>query len=424
MKRTSPCSCAIWIATALVVMAPPTWGQDGLGKATRSKPGPEQKSAGNPATEATGPLSEADYRTFAQSVVEACSQGELTALNALFDWDSLYKTMAHGWELPEEVIQGAFSGLKKGMSQEGGITGQIIDLSKKGGSLTYLRTRRSRGRQVVLFRMILPESGGINYYEFVPVRMADGQVRSVDMYIYASGEFLSETLRRTLLPMLSQQSRGFIDELLSGEKDFVKDYPELIRATQLMNQEKFAEALAILKKMRPETIKQKMVLLARLRAAQSVDDKEYAAVLEDFRINYANDPCLELISIDSYVLKKDYAGAVKAVNRLDRSVGGDPYLNVVRAQLTEPGGNLVDARRFAERAVEQEPTLAAGHLALLSYAVLAEKYEDVLARLKEIDQKVHLKFNDLSKVPFYAGFVASPQYAEWLAYLKSKDQPK
>lgn len=31
-----------------------------------------------------------------------------------------------------------------------------------------------------------------------------------------------------------------------------------------------------------------------------------------------------------------------------------------------------------------------------------------------------MKFGDLTKVPLYAGFVKSPQYREWLAYLKDK----
>lgn len=49
------------------------------------------------------------------------------------------------------------------------------------------------------------------------------------------------------------------------------------------------------------------------------------------------------------------------------------------------------------------------------------KYDETLARLKEIDQKFPMKFNDMSQVPQYAGFVKSPQYALWLDYLKAKN---
>jgi hypothetical protein len=47
-------------------------------------------------------------------------------------------------------------------------------------------------------------------------------------------------------------------------------------------------------------------------------------------------------------------------------------------------------------------------------------YDETLARLKVIDQRFDIEFEDLSQVSDYAGFVKSPAYAKWLDYLKRK----
>ncbi|MGP0065952.1 MAG: tetratricopeptide repeat protein [Isosphaeraceae bacterium] len=424
MSRMAQTWRILCIVTLISATASSSWGQAG-GASSRTRPRPGQKAARENAGKAKGALSDSDYLGFAKAIETAVSTGNQQAFGALMDWEATFKAMARGWEMPEKTRQEIFQGLRQGVSQGGGITGQLINNSKQGGLFTYLRTRENHGRKVVLFRMIKPMTqGGINYFEFVPERSPDGKVRSSDIYIYASGEFISATLRNILLPVISGQSQSFLEKLVTGEKALVKDFPEWTRAATLSQQGKAAEALAIIKKLSPETQKQKMVLLARLQAAQKAGDAEYMAVLEDFRKYYPNDPCLDLISIDSYIMKQSFDGALKAVDRLDKSLGGDPYLNVTRAGISEADGKLEAAKKYSRQAIDEEPTLAAGYLSLVGISLKEKKYEDTLAGLKEIDQKLHLQFNDLSQVPEYAGFVASPQYPKWLAYLKQKDQPK
>jgi hypothetical protein len=342
----------------------------------------------------------------------------------LIEWDAFFKRISIGWDVSSKFNQDLLAGLKHSMEQPTGVTGQLILNSKQGGTFSYLRIRQNHGRQMVLFRLLKPISqGGCNYMEFVPQRSADGKVRTSDIYVYLSGEFLSATLRRALLPIIANESRSFLDKLLTGEKDYVKDLPKFEKATQSINQGHSKEALDILKQMSPETQKQKLFLLTRLRAAQSVDDKQYAAVLDDIQKLFPNDPCLDLISIDYYVLKKDFPGALKAIDRLDKAVGGDPSLNVMRAGMSEAQGKLEEARDFARRAVEQEPTLLLCQQNALGYAVALKDHDETLARLKALDRMFHATFNDLTKIPEYADFVKSPQYQEWLAYLKNKDKP-
>lgn len=372
---------------------------------------------------ATAAPSEEECRAFARSVAQAMASGDPTALHKLIDWDAIFQTMAVGLEMSASYREGVIQGLRKSIADpERGLSGRFVTNVKKGGSLTFLRTRQSRGRPVVLFRMILPdEQGGLNYYEFAPRRGPGGQVLASDIYVYLSGELISETLHRMLLPMVADQSRSFLDRLITGKRDYVHDYPDMGRAFGLMSQGKPAEALAIFKKMRPGTRKLKAVLLGRIGAAQRVgNDAEYAEAIEEYRKNYPDDPSLDLISIDAYIMRKDFDGALKAIDRLDQALGGDPYLDTLRSGLCESRGDKEAARRFARRAVEKDPTILKAHWARAGFAIEARDYKEVLEDLKEIDRRFKMVFGDLTKVPAYAGFVQSPEYREWLDYLKNK----
>jgi tetratricopeptide (TPR) repeat protein len=283
--------------------------------------------------------------------------------------------------------------------------------------------RRRQGRPAALFRMLGPsEDGGVSYYEFVLERLPGGRIRATDIYVYSTAEFFSETLRRLLLPVVVKQSPTFLGWLLTGERDRTRDLDQLGRASVLMSQGKPEEALAIIRSLPPQTRKQKAVLLACLRAAQqSGDDKECAAVAEELHKQFPDNPYLEMIAIDESAVKKDYPAAMKVLDRLDQSLGGDPYLDVMRATYCEARNDFEGARRFARRAVEREPSLIEGYWALVACSLKAKDYEETLARLREIDQNFGAEFQDLDQVPEYAGFVKSPAYAKWLEYLRAKN---
>ena len=313
------------------------------------------------------------------------------------------------------------SGLKSGIDSDTGFTGQLVKNCQQGGTVDYLRVRQNHGRQVVLFRMIQPiETGGVGYFEFVPRRSADGKIRAVDFYVYSSGEFISATLATALLPIIADQSRSFLSKLVTGERAYVKDFPKLTNVTALINQGKMADALAVIKGMQPETQKMKIVLLNRLRAAQSSDEKEYSDVLEDFRQLFPKDPCLDLLLIDYYTLKKDFPQAMESIDRLEKTVGGDPYLDVLRAGISDAKGELTEAKKFADHAMQEEPTLVPAYFTAVSISMKAGKFEETLGLLKALDQKFKMQFNDLKAVPEYAGFVKSPQYPQWLDYLAKR----
>ena len=393
--------------------------QEKSAKTSQAKPGPRSQAVSKPAPQ--GQLPDGDWRAFGSQVALAIKSGNVSALNDLIDWDALFNTTLKGIEVTPKLRQDLTLGLKNGLSRESGFSGQIVKNSREGGTFDFLKVREDKNRQAILFRLIQSAgSGGVAYFEFIPEKSADGKIRATDIYVFSSGEFLSEMLRRGILPVIANENRTFLDKLLTGERDYISDLPKFSETAQLIGQGKMKEGLALIQGMKPETRKQKAVFLLRLRAAQASDENEYAATLDEYRKLFPTDPGLDLLSISYYTTKKDFKQALECINRVETAVGGDPYLNVTRAALCDVQGNHDEAKRLARLATEKEPTLLPAYFELLGVSLIQKNHDDTLAMLKEIDQKFQLKLNDLSKVPEYADFVKSPQYKQWLEYRDQK----
>jgi hypothetical protein len=286
-------SCVPVMVSFLVVV----FGVAGFPGCGQQKPdvaAPAKRAAGQPSTPddvTSQPIAEKDCREYANQVVRAVASGDRAAFNALIDWDALFAVSTANLGAAPKVISGWIQEMKQTLATDSSFGGALIQNTKAGGQFDFLRTRIGHGRQVIVFRMIGPASQGVNYIEFVAKRGADHKIRAMNLYPYASGEFMTETLRRALLPAAASRSRSFLEKLVSNEQDFVLDLPKFQPIAQAIQQGKKNDALRMLDRLRPETKKTKMVLLMRIQAAREADEKLYLAALEEFRSLFPSDPC-------------------------------------------------------------------------------------------------------------------------------------
>ena len=59
---------------------------------------------------------------------------------------------------------------------------------------------------------------GLNYHEWLLAKSGTSVLAS-DIYIYISGELLSETFRRSALPLAKEASRSFIERLTVANRN-------------------------------------------------------------------------------------------------------------------------------------------------------------------------------------------------------------
>jgi hydrogenase maturation factor len=144
------------------------------------------------------------------------------------------------------------------------------------------------------------------------------------------GELLSRTARRIALGVLGQQP-GFLDRLLGHEVDIVRYGKEIQSLGELTQKREYQKVLATVRKLPERLQNQKFVLVHKLAAASQVDEAEYARTIAQWEKLFPRDPSLPLVSIDGYVLRKEYDMAIKVLETLNSSIGGDPYLLVLAA---------------------------------------------------------------------------------------------
>lgn len=110
------------------------------------------------------------------------------------------------------------------------------------------------------------------------------------------------------------------------------------------------EALSIYRSLPAAVQKMKYVMLLRIAAAgKTPNGNAYVQSIAEYRSAFPNDASQHLISIDYFVLKKQYDEGIKSIDKLDKAVGGDPYLNEMRAGIYRQAGNFSKAREFEQR---------------------------------------------------------------------------
>ncbi|NMO14282.1 hypothetical protein HPC49_16995 [Pyxidicoccus fallax] len=360
--------------------------------------------------EARGARLEPAYLDFAQAVEKGINARNGEALDAHIDREAIFKRSTAGVQVPPDFAAGFKKGLQQGATL--GFGKQLVAAFDEESTFTLLRTRSVKGVPRALFRSV--STRGLNYLDLELARDASGQVRVVDIYPYVSGEFITETLRRAYLSAAADAKLNLVDRLMGKEQTYLKNLPRLQAMQQAFQAGKHEEVLRLHGELPAALKNEKVALLLRLQsaAAISIEGEAYAQAIADYEKALPNDPSVELVSFDGYLLRKDHAGAIRAMDKLDRRVR-DPYLSVLRGNVMLDKGDTAEARRHYVAAITAEPTLLVGHWSLAGLALQEKQYKELGERLDAIEATGLVQLNDVATVPEYAGFVKSPEYKVW-----------
>lgn len=370
-----------------------------------------KKQEGTLAANVGAVVSDAECQQFADSLEQSVKTGNTDALTASLDMEALTDTALAGLNIGAKDMQDFTNGLRSSMSKPTGFSRQIVDNVTPDGSFRLLRLLTVNNQKRARFRLASSDQG-VNYMDFLLSRRANGQVKAVDIHVFMSGELLSATLRRLVLPLAAEKNKGLLARLRGEESDYLQsigDFQKMAQATQQGNHQ---EAIRLYQGLPASLQKEKMALLLRMRAASALNDAEYTRALEDFRAHHANDPAADIVSIDYYYLRKQPDKALEKIDRLDKAVGGDPYLNTLRAAMMLETNRIAEALRLMEETVKAMPDEKTS-LFLLAALYLAERRFDPLPALLDKIQAQGGSLTDFQQSPDYQAFVRSSAYRQW-----------
>jgi hypothetical protein len=357
----------------------------------------------------------ADAQKWAGELARAVRVQDVDGFNKLVDWDAFVATAT--------ALPGDSSQLKDFRESYGrqlktatasprtGFGRAVIGAVEGAGEYRPLHTHREVGRVRVLFRLI-SSNGALNYHDWVLSRSSDGAVVAVDCYVFLIGEMYSQNLRRSFLPLAHKRGGASVGALSGPEQYFVAHFDEYTQMDRLVREKNWRQALNVYAQLPPTVQQSTPALTMRLLATQAISNTQYLATIDDFRKLHPNDAMIDLISIDGHLLRGDYAKALEGIDRVDRSVAGDPYLKVVRGGVLAREKKFDGARAMFEKAVAQDPQLLRGYYALIDLSLARKSFGDTLKWLKEAESK-GVKFGDMRNSPAFSDFVKSPEYKSW-----------
>lgn len=257
----------------------------------------------------------------------------------------------------------------------------IKSLSRKG-TYQLVRHYEKDNVQHLIFRMY--EEGRLNYHDLELIH-ADNKVKIADVYVYTTGENLSETLR-----LINEQMTE-----ITGENSFSKDrYLDDIPAMKkLVVEGKYEEANNIYNKIPAEIQRIKVMQIVHLLIASGLDSAVYNNALEEYKRYYPNDPASHLMSMDGYFMNKEYAKGLNAVNELDKMINKDPLLDYYRYLFYNVMEDDAKSKECLLRLVKNMPDFQEGYIELILTYAEEEKNREAKSLIsqykekKEFDQK-------------------------------------
>ena len=376
-----------------------------------------------------GPPSETAMDAFAAAFLERLRRGDAAGVGELFDYDGLLSRVADGRRLPNwRRFRDSY--------RDGNPLGQSWVALQQKRPFHDLGTVDDAVGRARLFRVAdtADSAGGVNYIKIYLSASTPGTARIVDVYAFDNGEPLTTTLRRVMLPSLVEiaaDTAGIDESAHETETELVDAGLAVSPVVDLLREGRFAEAEALLDEL-PEPARSKPLFLRmRIQTASGTDVARHVKLVDEYRRRYPDDPALPLVEIDAHCARGDLPASLRGVDRLDRVVGGDPYLATVAAGLLAEMDQPDQALARIENALAahaDSPRLDTGtrrRLTLqgLELHLVAQDHGRTLAWLKRADEAHDggLKA-DLSGIEAYRAFVAGPQYAQWQEYAAARDR--
>lgn len=327
--------------------------------------------------------------------------------NKVYDMQALAKRFLI--EKDNEKVKTFNKGFIRGFSTKFKFGNVMLEHIKAGASYDFMRVEKVSANQFYIFFRLYNE--GINYHKHLVV-FKEGKPKIIDTYVYITGEYLSDTFRSIYNSALGSQS--FLKKLLFKDNT-LKDLEQLTVMKKLKDKGDFKGVEAAYQKLSKNARGKKITKILRLLAAQKLSEKLYGEVIKDYETSFPNDPSLYLVSLDGLIMAQKYDKAIAAINTLDKLIGGDEFLNLVRGNLYYMKSDKEKAIGLFEQFVEDYPNFFDAYDSLLTLYTEEKKYTKAIEILDIFVNKFESPKEALIKVvkENFDAFAKTKEFLKW-----------
>jgi tetratricopeptide (TPR) repeat protein len=335
------------------------------------------------------PLTKEESLEFAKKVQQTIERKDATFLDKAISPEALFTKM----DLPNKKDSRSFEqGARKGMD----LGTKILATMSDKGSYSFIKHYTKDSLHHVLFRLY--DQGMINYHDMELTRV-NGEAKIADMYIYLTGENFSETMKTLYSEFTSFEEKGS-----TQNSRWMQEIPKI---RNLITEKKYQEALDIFNSMPLVIQNSRPFQIINVEIASGISDEDHIKAVERYEALYPNEPNMQLMLIDAYVLRQQYDKALKAVNELDRMIDKDPLLDYYRAICYNLLNDQEKFREHLELLVKNIPDFEDGLIELINDYLENEEYEKARPLIKNYQSRKSFDQSALTDV-----LDAYPNYIE------------
>ncbi len=357
------------------------------------------------------PVSVEDARQVVSRFNEALSAGEFERAGRQIDYDIVLRRACYGVDPNDSFRRGFEDGARKSMSTYPQQVAQAL-----GGARLWdiVRVRKQEHGVWVLVRHY-GSGTEFAYYDFLVARGAKGRAAIVDVFPLSNGEPMSRSLRRFFLVGAADQSRSLLEKLSKEDNLLIQSMPAIQEMMQAGREGNAERAVAIYESLPLEVRRIKFIAAQVILAGATLQDTDrYSRLVENYMEWYPNDPTLRILLIDYYAKREEREALRKVINELDQAVGGDPFLDLQRAQVDIAEENWSQARKRAQRVIESVPKSEHAYWTAFVAAVELKDHADAVQQLQHLHREFDANPRGLETVEDYQEFIRSPEYREWI----------
>jgi len=356
---------------------------------------------------------EPQSQQLAEQVRQAVAHLDAAALTKLASDSAFADRVLRGTDVSGSERREAVEGLS-GTLQE--IFTGVVQGCTNGGSYSFVRLVPRGGEFRPLFRLCLPELSGINYHELVVVQTADG-AKIADVDVYLSGECVSESLRRLVLPALAASNRGLKASLSASEVQLLEFSDDVREIGNLQRSGQPKSALELFRRL--PTVVQESEPLRRLkvRICRNLGPDELAEALQQLFQATAVEPGAGFAEVERLELLGQHAEVAAAVDRL-REQTGDPYLGLLKIE------SLLKLDRGAEaaEAVAAAKAVSEGDADVALTDLRVRLHRRDFAGVAELLEGMQQSPDGAAEIPEYQEFLRSEAGQAWLQRQKTQSE--
>ncbi|WP_430408968.1 tetratricopeptide repeat protein [Kordia sp.] len=226
----------------------------------------------------------------------------------------------------------------------------------------------------LLFR-VYSDTDGLNYHDY-QLNYVNKKFKIEDIYIYTTGEYLSDTIKQLYLINLP---KTYLDDI-DVNKNRLNTILFFYNYQKLIAQEKYKEAYDVLSNLEGDIKEQKVIYIMKIQVASVISEIYYMEAIDELLKKFPNDPSTQLMAVDYYVMLKNYNATMASLQALEIATS-DTFIEYIRGNLAWEFNDYEGAEKAYKATMKEYPDFEAARLNLLYMYDEAKLFEACIEML-------------------------------------------